>query len=88
MSESNGQQLGRIVPLGLTAAGIVAGVFSFGLSYLEDVRRDAHIALEVVKQHGQEFNELRADIRALRSELAQLRAELAVVRSSPSAPRP
>ena len=73
MAESNGK--GILISSSILS-GVIVAAGSLLYTQLETTRKDASIALDVVAQHGQEFNEVRADIRELRTAIASATAQL------------
>lgn len=53
------------------SGGSVLALLTLVLNLFVNVQKDAQIALDVAKQHGQELLEIRAEISLLRSDLRE-----------------
>lgn len=53
------------------AAGLAGGIGSIFFAFAVNLSKDAQIALDVAKQHGEELLLLNSEIKALRIEISQ-----------------
>lgn len=77
MSEVNGKSNGSLLN-GRTVgvSGLSGGLVIAAVSMFNTLQKDVGIAIDVAKQHGQEFVDVRSDIREVEKTLAELTAKM------------